>query len=113
MAVRNRVARTRIVNVRPKAGNVVVFQNPRAERTRLFCDAITRHGRSIADGWKDDLAGYYIVAWDSAGRWTSASRVDRSVMSEGLAIEFVRSCLLRRQIEEDTLERLGYDPEAV
>lgn len=109
----SRVARLRIRNVRPKAGNVVVLQNPRIERTNAMCDTVRRHAKDIAEHFSDDFAGYYIVAWDSRGQWTSAARIDRSVMSEGMAIEFVRSCLLRRQTEDDTIERLGWDPDVV
>ena len=109
----SRAARVRIVNVRPKAGNLVVLQNPRAERTAHICKTIQRHAGVIARDFEDDFAGYYIVAWNSTGGWASGSRIDRSVMSEGMAIELVRSCLLRRQAEDDTIERLGYDPTAV
>lgn len=107
-----KTARTRIVNVRPKAGNVVVFENPRIQRGRDVSERLSRAGKRMSEAFPDDMAGYTIVAWDTQGGWHSAMCTNNTFMSEGIAIEFARTCLLRRLAEDDTIERLGYDPDA-
>jgi hypothetical protein len=110
----NGIARTRIVNVQPKAGNVVLLENLRQQDSRYIQDKLLEEARRLSDQWGDNLAGFVVFTWDFQGAWDKAEALSNDGPFVGMAaLQFMHNALMAQIIAEGTAKRLGYDPEAV